>query len=114
MTIVRVMVDLVSWTGTADTLSDLQVNGAFADSNYLGTSANGDNWRSTTDGQNNYLTWASVTATGGTITVTGTGASVRFNALRVTQVPEPSTAALVALGLSALWVRRTRRASRRA
>lgn len=102
-------VDLVSWTGTSDTLSDLQVNGAFADSNYLGTAANGDNWRSTTDGQNNYLTWSSVVATGGTITITGTGASVRFNALRVSQVPEPSTAVLVVLGLGALATRRSRR-----
>lgn len=62
-------------------------------------------------GGGNWMIWDAVTATGGQIVIEGTGAYPLVNAIRLEgpSIPEPTTLALFAVGLTAVAGRRRRR-----
>ncbi|MDQ8192643.1 PEP-CTERM sorting domain-containing protein [Roseibacillus persicicus] len=100
--------------GAFTSTSDIQVAGVFADSNRLGTSANGDDWNTKTDGVNNWLQWDGVASSGGEISISIDASSSGFttiNAIEITRtsVPEPTSSLLLCLGgLGFISLRRRR------
>ena len=97
------------------TTTDLQVDGNFADRNFLGGANLGDNWHTVNDGltPGNWLIWDDVAPTGGDITVgvPAGGGIVQISALRIADaaVPEPGTYVMFATLLAAAAYLKLRR-----
>lgn len=79
--------------GNFPSTADFQVNGSFADSNFIeGTGGNlGDDWDTNANGVGNWLTWDSVAPSGGNIVVSITASSgfTTINAIRLNVVTTP-------------------------
>lgn len=101
-----------SGPGAFTSVADFRVQGSFADGNRLGTSANGDNWNSKTDGTNNFLIWNNVNPNAsGQITIAIDASASGFttiNAIEVSLTPEPTSTALLGFGSLTLLMRRKR------
>ena len=83
-------------------VGDYTVNGGFADSDFGGTGANGDDYNVHTDGLNNWLIWDAV-SNSGQIDVDMTWISGNngtwLNAVRLTELPEPGVGAMLAVAI---------------
>ena len=104
-------VEVVSARTTFEYLNITNVNGAVADRTFLGTPPVNP-WNTATDGlgDSNWLIWSSVQVVGGSLTIETTTADTNgiVNAIRITSVPEPSSA-LVLFASMAVMGRRNRR-----
>ena len=93
-------------------IQDITINGQFADADQLALGENGDDYNSVVQGtQNgNWLIWDHVWPDNGQLTIqldsTGVGDGNVVNAMRLVQVPEPTSLLLTGLGGALLWLRR--------
>ncbi len=85
--------DFVAVETAFPSIADFQVHGQFADSNRLGTNALGDDWDTSVDGLNNWLTWDAVSPINSsiTLTVSAPGGYTTINAVRIRSVGTPNT-----------------------
>jgi len=85
-------IDVVAVETLFPSVADFKVEGQFADSNRLGTTALGDDWDTATDGLNNWLTWDAVIPSNGAITLTtyAPGGYTTINAIRIRSVGIPN------------------------
>lgn len=67
--------DVIALESAFPSTADIRVQGNFADSNRLGTSALGDDWHTFNDGADNWLIWGSVMPSSGSITLQITSVS---------------------------------------
>ena len=91
--------------------ADISIGGVFADSNYQNIpGVNGDDFDARNDGRQtaNWLIWSDVVPVGGEIRidVVTDGSAGALNGIRLTEVPEPASMGLLALGGLALLKRR--------
>ena len=97
-----------------DQAYDIQVNGLFANgSSTSATRLEGDDFRRHTEGAvgQNRVRFEGISADGnGWLTVTLSGTNETVNALRLVAIPEPTTLALLGLGVVTLLGRRRRQA----
>jgi hypothetical protein len=102
---------LSSMVGNPNYMADISIGGTFADSNYQNIpGVNGDNFNALIDGRDaaNWLIWSDVTPIEGMIQVDvqGLGSAGALNGIRLTEVPEPMTISVMALGALGLLRRR--------
>ena len=104
-------VEVVSARTTFEYLNITNVNGAVADRTFLGTPPVNP-WNTATDGlgDSNWLIWSSVQVVGGSLTIETTTADTNgiVNAIRITSVPEPSSALVLFVSMAVMG-RRNRR-----
>jgi hypothetical protein len=110
-------IEIVSARTTHPYLNTFRANGALANRTSLGTAVNTP-WNSNTDGllSGNWLIWDNVVPVAGAITISdtaGPGTLGILNALRITDIPEPASAALALTGAFTLTAARPRRRPRR-
>lgn len=103
-------VELVSARTTFGYLNTFTAEGALADRTFLGSPVNTP-WNATTDGLDpgNWLIWDSVVPNGGSITiqnVAGPGTLGILNAMRIVEIPEPTTGLLLVSAAGLMLIRR--------
>lgn len=79
-------IDVVSLETSFPSVADIRVQGNFANSNRLGTTALGDNWDTAVDGANNWLTWTNVLPASGSITVSITAVNPGYSTLSAIRI----------------------------